>query len=262
MRSLNIATTGMVAQQMNIEVVSQNLSNMTTTGYKRQKAEFQDLLYQDYRRVGSNSSNVGTIVPTGMQMGLGVKPGAVNRILEQGTIVRTENPLDIAVQGRGYLMITLPPNGDTAYTRDGTFKISPEGEIVTSDGYQVQPGIIIPENAVDVIISNNGEVQVKIQNQVEYQTLGQLELTTFINPAGLEAIGNNLFLETPASGQPIVSIPGENGVGTLLQGFLENSNVDPVTEITQMIVSQRAYEMNSKVISTSDEMMQAVSNLK
>ncbi len=257
MRSLHIAATGMLAQQTNVNVISQNLANQTTTGYKLQRAEFQDLIYQDLRRIGSNSSDVGTIVPTGVQLGLGVKTGAISRNTEQGTVQQTENPLDLAIQGEGYFQIELP-NGEIAYTRDGAFKLSPDGEIVTLDGYIVEPAITVPEDAIDIAINAAGEVEVTLEGQVEPANLGQLEVSTFINPAGLEAIGDNLFLETPASGDPIVGIAGEEGVGTLLQGYLENSNVDPVREITNLIVAQRAYEMNSKVITTSDEMLQAL----
>jgi flagellar basal-body rod protein FlgG len=257
MRSLHIAATGMHAQQNNVNVISQNLANQTTTGYKMQRAEFQDLIYQDLRRVGSNSSDVGTIVPTGVQLGLGVKTGAISRNTEQGTVQQTQNPLDVAIQGEGYFQIEMP-NGEIAYTRDGTFKLSPDGEIVTIDGYIVEPAIAVPEDAIDIAINAAGEVEVTIEGQVDPVNLGQLEVATFINPPGLEAIGANMFLETPASGDPIIGIPGEEGVGTILQGYLENSNVDPVREITNLIVAQRAYEMNSKVLTASDEMLQAL----
>ncbi len=257
MRSLYIAATGMQAQQTNVDVISQNLANQTTSGYKSQRAEFQDLIYQDLRRVGSNSSDVGTIVPTGVQIGLGVKTGAIYRNTEQGTVKQTEGPLDIAIQGKGYLQIELP-NGDIAYTRDGAFKLSPDGEIVTQDGFIVQPAIAVPNNAIDISINATGEVEVSIDGQVNPVNLGQLEIATFINPPGLEAIGGNLFLETAASGDPILGVPGEEGFGTVLQGYLENSNVNPVSEITNLIVAQRAYEMNSKIITASDEMLQAL----
>ena len=257
MRSLDIAATGMQAQQTHVDVISQNLSNMTTTGYKRQRPEFQDLLYQNYRRVGSNANDVGTIVPTGIQLGLGVKTAAVYRNTEQGTIQQTDNALDLALQGRGYYQIELS-NGDIAYTRDGTFQVSPEGEIVTADGNRLLPGLVIPEDAVSVSINGSGQVEVKLQGQIQPQLVGQLELANFINEPGLEAIGNNMFLETPASGDPVLGVPGEDNFATILQGFLENSNVNPVTEITNLIVAQRAYEMNSKVITSSDEMLQAL----
>lgn len=257
MRSLNIAATGMQAQQTNVDVISHNLANQTTTGYKAQRAEFQDLIYQDLRRVGTNSSDVGTIVPTGVQIGLGVKTGAIYRNTEQGTVKQTEGPLDVAIQGKGYLQVELP-NGDIAYTRNGAFKLSPDGEIVTMDGFIVQPAIAVPENAVDISINASGEVEAVIDGQTDPVNLGQFEIASFINPPGLRAIGDNMFLETPASGAPILGIAGEEGYGTILQGYLENSNVNPVSEITGLIVAQRAYEMNSKVIKASDEMLQAL----
>lgn len=257
MRSLDIAALGLQAQQMNVDVTSQNLANMTTTGYKRQRPEFQDLLYQNMRRVGSTTSDTGTIVPTGVQIGLGVKTAAIYRNTEQGSVQVTESPLDVAIQGRGYYQIQLP-NGNIAYTRDGTFQLSPNGEIVTSDGYLLLPGLNVPDNATSISISSGGIVEAAIPGQVAPQNLGQLELATFINPAGLDAVGNNLFLETAASGNPITGIPGEDGFGTVLQGVLESSNVNPVSEITNLIVAQRAYEMNAKVITASDEMLQAV----
>lgn len=254
MRSLSIAATGMLAQQLNVEVISNNIANLNTTGYKRQRAEFQDLLYQNLRRIGSSSSDAGTIVPAGVQIGIGVRTGAVYRISEQGNLQSTENPLDIAIQGKGYFRIQLP-NGETGYTRAGSFQLGPTGQVVTQDGYTVQPGITIAQDATAVSINATGEIQVKTAGQVQPQTVGQLELATFFNEAGLEAIGDNLFLETPASGAAVVGAPGVNGNGTVRQGFLETSNVNPVQEITNLITAQRAYEMNSKVITTSDEML-------
>lgn len=257
MRSLNIAATGMQAQQLNIDVISQNLANQSTVGFKAQRAEFQDLIYQSLERVGTNSSDVGTIVPAGIQVGLGVKGGAIYRNTEQGTVRMTEGPLDLAMQGKGYFQVELP-DGQIAYTRNGAFKLSPNGEIVTMDGFIVQPAVAVPQEAIDISINATGEVEVLLDGQVVPLNLGQLEIATFINPPGLEAIGDNMFLETPASGAPILGIPGQQGVGTILQGYLENSNVNPVTEITNLIVAQRAYEMNSKVITASDEMLQAL----
>lgn len=257
MRSLHIAATGMQAQQTHVDVISHNLANQTTTGYKAQRAEFQDLIYQDLRRVGTNSSDAGTVVPTGVQLGLGVKTGAIYRNTEQGTVQNTEGPLDVAIQGDGYFQVALP-NGDIAYTRDGAWKLSPDGEIVTKDGLIVQPSITVPQDAIEISINGSGEVEVLLEGQVDPTNLGQLEVVTFINPPGLEAMGDNMFLESGASGDPIQGIAGEEGVGTILQGYLENSNVNPVTEITQLIVAQRAYEMNSKVITASDEMLQAL----
>lgn len=257
MRSLNIAATGMEAQQLNVDVISHNLANMTTTGYKRERPEFQDLIYQDLRRVGSNSSDAGTVVPTGVQLGLGVRTGAIYRSMAQGTMKLTENALDIAVNGRGYFNVELP-NGEIAYTRNGSFQLSPDGEIVTSDGYIVAPGIVVPEDAVSVSVSATGVVEAKLDGQVDPINLGQLELTTFVNEPGLEAMGGNYYLETPASGDPVEGFAGDDGFGKILQGYVENSNVNPVEEITTLIVAQRAYEMNSKVITASDQMLQAL----
>lgn len=261
MRSLSIGATGMLAQQLNVETISNNIANLTTTGYKRQRAEFQDLLYQNQRRVGSASSDAGTIVPSGIQVGLGVKAGAVYRINEQGNINPTGNTLDVAVNGQGYFQIQLP-NGDTAYTRAGSFQLNAQGTLVTADGYQVQPGITIPQNTVDITINPNGEVLAKIDGQIQPQNVGQIQIATFPNTAGLEAIGDNLLLETPASGQAITGNPGAPGFGRVLQGALETSNVNIVSEITQLISAQRAYEMNSRVISTTDQMLQTISQLR
>jgi flagellar basal-body rod protein FlgG len=257
MRSLNIAATGLAAQQLHVDTISHNLANMTTTGYKAQRPEFQDLLYQDLRRVGANSTSQGTIVPVGVQIGLGVKNSAISRQVSQGTVQKSDNPLDVAMQGKGYFQVELP-DGTIAYTRDGGFKISPDGIIVTRDGYTVQPSITIPNNATSVSINASGQVEVTLQGQVAPQQLGQLEIAGFINPPGLDAIGDNLALASQASGDPIVGTPGQDGFGTILQGYLENSNVDPVSEVTSLIVAQRAYEMNTKVIKASDEMLQSL----
>lgn len=257
MRSLNIAATGIQAQQTHVDVISHNLANMTTTGYKRQRAEFQDLIYENQRRVGTNSSDVGTIIPTGTQFGLGVKTAGVYRNHSQGTVIQTENPLDVAVQGRGFFQVELP-NGDFAYTRSGAFQRNAEGEMVTIDGYLISPTIAIPDDSTSISINATGEVEVTVDGQIAPTNLGQLDMVTFINPAGLEAIGGNLYKETEASGNPVVGFAGDEGFGSILQGFLEQSNVNPVTEITQLIVAQRAYEMNTKVITASDEMLQAL----
>ena len=261
MRSLSIAATGMLAQQMNVEVISNNIANMNTSGYKRQRAEFNDLLYQDMRRVGSNSSEEGTIVPSGIQLGLGVKPAAVYRISEQGSIQMTDNPLDMAMNGKGLFMVEMP-NGETGYTRAGSFQLSPDGDLVTPDGYPVQPGITIPVDAVGVTVNSNGEVWVDLDGQVDPQLVGQIEVARFPNEAGLRALGDNLFVETRASGQANVGVPGQAGFGSVLQGAVESSNVDMVKEITNMVAAQRAYEMNSKVITASDEMMRNVSQMR
>ncbi|WOK37763.1 flagellar basal-body rod protein FlgG [Sphingomonas sp. C3-2] len=261
MRTLSIAATGMLAQQTNVDVISNNIANMNTTAFKRQRAEFQDLLYQQIARPGATSSADGTRVPSGIQIGAGVRTGGVYRITEQGPMTNTGNRYDIAIDGLGYFQIALP-SGDLAYTRAGSFQLSDQGELVTTDGYRVQPDITIPQGAIDVVISKTGEVQVKLAGQPEMQTVGQLELATFVNEAGLEAIGSNMFLETAASGQPTVSVPGEPGFGVLSQGFVEASNVNPVAEITALITAQRAYEMNSRVVKTADEMLSTTSQLR
>jgi len=261
MRSLSIGSTGMLAQQVNVEVISNNIANMTTTGFKRQRAEFQDLLYQNLRRQGSQSSDTGTVVPAGIQIGVGVRTAAVYRIFEQGNLELTDNSLDLAINGRGFFQITMP-DGTTSYTRAGAFAVSAAGQVVTQDGFTLQPGIVIPQNATAVSINATGEVSVKIPGEVNEQVVGQINLAIFFNDAGLEAIGDNLFRETAASGNPIVGNPANQGYGILRQGYLETSNVNPVQEITNLIKAQRAYEMNSRVITTSDEMMAQTSQLK
>ena len=261
MRSLSIGATGMLAQQLNVEVISHNIANMNTTAYTRRRVEFQDLLYQNQRQVGSTSSDTGTVVPAGVQVGLGVKTAAVYRITEQGNLTLTENSLDVAINGEGYFQVTLP-SGDTAYTRSGAFQLSPTGEIVTVDGFTIQPGITIPNNAIDITVNASGQVEVKIDGTVTPTVAGQLQLAVFPNEAGLIAIGDNLFLETPASGTVATGNPASTGFGSLQQGFLETSNVNVVEEITNLITAQRAYEMNSKAIETSDQMMATISNIR
>lgn len=261
MKALNIAATGMLAQQLNVEVISNNIANLSTTAYKRQRAEFQDLLYQNIERVGANSSDAGTFTPSGIQLGVGVKAGSVYRITEQGTLISTGNSFDIAINGRGFFRVQMP-DGSDAFTRDGTFRLGPNGELVNADGFLMQPPITIQQEATDVTINRQGEVLVKIQGQVVPQNVGRLELTIFPNDAGLEAIGENLLLETPASGAPSLGSPDTSGFGILVQGFLESSNVNAVQEITGLITAQRAYEMNSRVISTADEMLNAVNQLR
>ena len=261
MRSLDIAGTGMQAQQTNVEVISNNMANMTTTGFKRRRAEFQDLIYQNLRRVGANSSDSGTVVPSGAQVGLGVKTAAIYRINEQGNLQQTSNTLDLAIQGNGYLQVTTP-TGETAYTRDGTLALGPDGTLVTADGYTVQPGLQIPSAATGVTINTSGQVQVTLANTPAPQTVGQIQLATFPNEAGLDAQGGNLFSQTAASGAPVSGNPGTPGFGTVMQGFVETSNVNVVSEITNLITAQRAYEMNSKVITSSDEMMSTLTNLR
>lgn len=261
MRSLSIAATGMMAQQLHVEVISNNIANMTTSGYKRRRPEFQDLLYQNQRRIGSVSSDIGTIVPAGVQVGLGVKPASVYRVHGQGDMLQTENQLDLAIQGSGFFVVEMP-SGELAYTRDGSFQLSPDGLLVNGDGYTVSPGITVPADAIQVTINANGGVSAKLQGQTDPVDLGQLETAIFSNEVGLEAIGNNFLIETPASGPASVSTPGAAGYGELLQGFLESSNVNPVAEITALITAQRAYDLNSKVITASDEMMSTVTQLR
>lgn len=261
MRALDIAGTGMMAQQTNVEVISNNIANLSTTGFKRRRAEFQDLIYQNLRRVGSNSSDTGTVVPSGAQVGLGVRTAAIYRISEQGNLQQTSNSLDLAIQGNGYFQITLP-SGDTAYTRDGTFSLSPTGQIVTADGYVVQPGITIPSNATAVTINPNGEVQAKLDGTTAPALVGALQLAAFPNDSGLDSQGSNLFLASTASGTAVTSTPGSPGFGTTMQGFVETSNVNVVSEITNLITAQRAYEMNSKVITTADQMLSTLTNLR
>jgi flagellar basal-body rod protein FlgG len=261
MRSLNIAATGMLAQQTNVEVISNNIANMNTTAYTRRRPEFSDLLYQNLRRVGAASSDAGTIVPTGVQLGLGVKTTAVYRITEQGSVQATDNTLDMAVQGKGYFQIKLP-SGETAYTRDGSFQLSDKGEVVTHEGYTVLPGISVPSDAVGISVNSSGQVMVKKDGSIDQTVVGQLQLAIFPNEAGLEARGDNLYMETPASGPGSVANPGTAGYGTVLQGYLETSNVNVVSEVTNLISAQRAYEMNSKVIQTSDEMLNTINQMK
>ena len=261
MQSLSIAATGMMAQQLNVEVISNNVANMSTAGFKRQKATFQDLMYQDLKRVGSTSSDSGTIVPAGVQVGMGVRTAAVTRITAQGNLDITENDYALAIQGRGYFRIQMP-SGNDAFTRAGNFSTSATGQLVTTDGYTVQPGITIPSNAIDVSINAQGLVQVTLSGQTDPQTVGQLELATFQNPAGLDPLGDNLFIESAASGTPTTGNPASDGFGSLLQGYLETSNVNAVSEITNLITAQRAYEMNAKMITATDEMLSVTSNLR
>ncbi len=261
MRSLDIGATGMLAQQMNVDVISNNIANMTTTGFKRQRVDFKDLVYQNLARPGAQSSDVGTILPSGLQLGLGVKINATYRINEQGPIQITDNPLDLALTGNGFFQITLP-NGETAYTRSGVLQVNQDGEIVTSQGYQLEPNIVIPQDAMAVQINESGEVFAQISGQTALSNLGQIQLANFVNPTGLEAIGDNLLKETEASGTPTTGNPGDENFGKVRQGALENSNVNIVDEITHLITAQRAYEMNSNVISTSDQMLQTITQIR
>jgi flagellar basal-body rod protein FlgG len=251
----------MLAQQLNVEVISNNIANMSTTGFQRRRAEFQDLLYQSQRTVGSASSASGSVVPVGVQVGLGTKTAAVYRITTQGSLNSTGNTFDLAIQGKGYFQITLP-SGDTAYTRAGSFQLSATGQIVTADGYTVLPGITVPNNATSISINSSGQVSATITGQTTPSVLGQLQIATFPNAAGLAAVGDNLLTETAASGAAVTGNPGATGFGTLSQGFLETSNVNVVSEITSLITAQRAYELNSRVIQASDEMMSTLNQLR
>jgi flagellar basal-body rod protein FlgG len=261
MKALYIASTGMSAQERNVEVISNNIANMRTTGFKRQRAEFQDLLYQQLRRAGSQTSDAGAVVPVGLEIGSGVKTVATPRVMSQGNVVPTEKELDVAVRGEGFFLVALP-DGRTGYTRDGAFERDSTGQIVNANGYAIQPGIVVPDGANQISISPSGMVEAYIGNATTPTQLGQLQLARFANKAGLEAIGDNLFVETGASGPAQVGVPNQEGVGNLLQGYLENANVNAVTEIADLIAAQRAYEMNARVISGADEMLAATSNMR
>ncbi len=259
MRSLWTATTGMSAQNLNLDVIANNLANVSTTGFKRSRADFQDLLYQIMKVPGSPTSD-DTKSPTGIQVGLGVKPAAVAKNFAQGDLIQTDNELDVAIEGSGFFQVDLP-NGNTAYTRAGNFKLDGDGRMVTSDGYPLQPEIVIPEDARQITISETGVVSAILGDDTESTELGNIDLATFVNEGGLVAIGRNLFRETDSSGVAAIGTPGNDGYGMLLQGFYENSNVNLVQEMAYMITTQRAFEINSNVVSTSDEMMQTVNNM-
>ncbi|MDB5447817.1 MAG: flgG [Phenylobacterium sp.] len=261
MQALRTAATGMAAQQLNVEVISNNIANMNTVAFKKQRAEFQDLLYQTLEQAGAQSSSQGNIVPTGVQVGAGVKAGSVYRISTQGAMTQTGNKYDLAIDGRGYFQV-LTPNGDTAYTRAGNLSVNDQGQLVTQDGYLIQPAITIPANTTDVTISKAGQVQATQPGTPTPTVVGTIELATFVNEGGLSAQGSNLLLETAASGPATIGAPASPGFGNLVQGYTEASNVDPVSEITALIVAQRAYEMNSKVITTADTMLGVTNQLK
>ena len=261
MKALHIAATGMSAQQMKVDVVSNNLANMSTNGYNARRADFADLHYQQYSRPGTVSASDGTMLPTGVQIGLGVRPSSVSVVLQQGSLSMTNGDLDLAIDGNGYLEVELP-SGVSAYTRDGALKRSADGLIVTSDGHPVVPGVTIPPEARSIAINPAGEVWAYFTDRVQPELLGQFTLTDFTNEKGLEAIGSNLFLETAASGPPIVNDPGTDGLGTLRQGYLEESSVDAVREITELIKAQRGYELNAKVITAADQMLGATTQVR
>ncbi len=258
-RSLWISKTGMEAQQTQLDTISHNLANVGTNGFKRGHAVFEDLIYQNLRQAGANSSEQ-TQLPTGLQVGLGVRAVATARNFSQGNLQQTSGNLDIAIKGNGFFEIQMP-DGTTAYTRDGAFQVSAQGQIVTNNGFAVQPGITIPANAQTITIAADGTVSVGVPGQSAPQSVGQLQLASFVNPGGLEPRGQNLFTETAASGSPNTGAPGASGHGTLQQGFVETSNVNVVEELVAMIQTQRAYEINSKAIQTSDQMLQRLSQL-
>jgi flagellar basal-body rod protein FlgG len=260
MRALHTAATGMVAQELNVQVISNNIANMRTTGYKRQRAEFQDLLYEHVSRVGTQTTTQGNILPVGIDLGGGVKTVGTPRIMTQGTLLQSGKDFDVAIRGEGFFKI-LQPDGTFAYTRDGSFQMDAQGRIVTAKGLVVQPGITIPPNSTSVTINAQGQVSATVPGSSTPTVLGQLNLTRFVNKAGLLPIGDNLFLETPASGTPQDGLANTDGYGDLQQGTLEQANVEAVTEISDLIAAQRAYEMNAKVITATDQMLSATSNM-
>lgn len=259
-RSLFIAATGMNAQKLNMDVISNNLANVTTNGFKKGRADFEDLMYQTTTTAGAASAE-GVLYPTGVQIGLGVKPVSVSKTFTEGDLKNTGNPLDLAIEGQGFFRINMP-DGTTAYSRSGTFRTDNEGRIVTPEGYVLQPEMTVPNNALSITVSADGIVSVMQAGQTAATQIGQLELAKFINPQGLSAIGKNLFLPTDASGDAITANPTVDGMGSIQQGFIETSNVSVVEEMVNMIIAQRAYEVNSKAVQTSDDMLQIADNLK
>jgi flagellar basal-body rod protein FlgG len=260
MRALHTAATGMMAQELNVQVISNNIANMRTTGYKRQRAEFQDLLYEQVRRSGTQTSAQGNILPAGVEIGAGVKTVGTPRIMTQGNMLPTGKDFDVAIRGQGFFRILLP-DGRTAYSRDGSFELDAQGRIVTVQGYVVQPGITVPQNAGAITINQQGQVSAMLPGATTPTQLAQIELSMFVNKAGLQGIGDNLYLETAASGPPQNGTPNVDGFGNLQQGNLEQANVEAVTEISDLIAAQRAYEMNAKVINAADQMLSATSNM-
>ena len=260
MRALHTAATGMIAQELNVQVISNNIANMRTTGYKRQRAEFQDLIYEHVSRIGTQTSTQGNILPVGIDLGGGVRTAGTPRVMTPGTVMPTGKDLDVAIRGDGFFKI-LMPDGSFAYSRDGSFEMDAQGRIVTAKGNVVQPGITIPTNSSAVTINAQGQVSATVPGSTTPTVLGQLTLTRFVNQAGLLSIGDNLFVETPASGTPQDGVANTDGFGDLQQGNLEQANVEAVTEISDLIAAQRAYEMNGKVITAADQMLSATSNL-
>src|SRR5271169_5346379 len=260
MRALYTAATGMAAQELHVQVISNNIANMQTTGFKRQRAEFEDLMYQSLRRVGSNSSAQGTRLPIGLDIGAGVKTTGTPRIMSQGNLLPTDSELDIAIRGEGFFRV-LMPDGREAYTRAGSFQMDDQGRLVTPEGYVVDPAITFPQNSSNTTINQQGEVSVTLPGQTTSTVLGQMQLARFMNKSGLEAIGDNLFLETAASGPPQVGTPSVDGMGNLLQSQLEQANVSAVTEMSDLITAQRAYSMNAKVVTAADDMLQTTASM-
>ncbi len=260
MRALKTAALGMTAQQMNVDIIANNLANVNTTGFKKSSIEFQDLLYETMQ-TGNRDGEKGRENPSKLQVGLGNRAIATNRSFSEGTVAETGNPLDIAINGKGFFQVEMP-DGTYAYTRDGSLNVNAEGKIVTNSGLPIVPDINIPENSQSISISQNGVISVMLNGEVEAQELGQIELVSFMNPAGLEALGGNLFVQTEASGDPVYGNPAEEGMGSLMQGYLEKSNVDVAEEMINLIVAQRAYEMNSKAVRTADELMSLANGLK
>ncbi|PCJ26662.1 MAG: flagellar basal-body rod protein FlgG [SAR86 cluster bacterium] len=257
-QALWIAKTGLDAQQTKMSVISNNLANASTAGYKRSRAVFEDLLYQNQRQPGAQSSQ-DTVYSTGLMIGTGVRTVATEKLFSQGNLSQTENPLDIAIEGKGFLQVLLP-DGSLAYTRDGSIQVDNQGQLVTPNGYAIQPSVNIPANAQSITIAKDGTVSISLQGIVATTQVGNIQLADFINPAGLQPMGSNLYLETTSSGSPQVGAPGLGGLGSVLQGYIEGSNVNVVEELVNMIETQRAYEMNSKAISTADQMLQYVNN--
>ncbi len=259
-RSLFIAATGMEAQKLNIDVIANNLANVNTTGYKRSRADFQELMYEEIKTPGAASAE-GVQLPSGIQLGLGVRPVAVQKVFEQGDFTPTGNPLDMVIEGDGFFQV-IKPDGEIAYTRSGAFKLDSEGRIVTSDGYPIEPEITIPSDTLEITIGSDGRISVTQPGSTTPTEIGQIEIARFSNPGGLSSIGKNLFEETASSGVPTTGTPGTEGLGTIQQGFIELSNVNIVDEMVQMIVSQRAYEINSKAVQAADDMLQIANNLR
>jgi flagellar basal-body rod protein FlgG len=260
MRALYTAATGMAAQELNVQVISNNIANMRTTGFKRQRAEFQDLMYQNLRRVGSNTSDQGTRLPIGLDIGAGVKTTGTPRIMAQGSLLPTDRELDVAIRGEGFFRVLLPDNR-TAYSRAGSFEMDDQGRLVTPEGYLVDPAITFPQNSSNITINQQGEVSVLLPGQSQQTAVGQIQLARFVNKSGLEAIGDNLYLETASSGAPQTGNPSVDGMGNLLQSQLEQANVNAVTEMSDLITAQRAYAMNAKVVTAADDMLQQTANM-